>query len=211
LFSCLTVIECLNPEKLMTFRFQRSVFAVQILVLLLMTGVEVLAQSSSASVKPTAGQNAQLAREIEHNWKRAKKWTLDYIDAAPDSMIEFKPTPEIRSFAEQMLHLSFWNYTIVDMVGGAKSPYGKDEKVIEKREDLKTKAALRKTVEGSYDVAIAAVSGMDNAKLLESVSLFGTSMSRLNALAAALDHQSHHRGQTTIYLRLKGVKPPPEP
>jgi len=36
-------------------------------------------------------------------------------------------------------------------------------------------------------------------------------MTRLSVLVAALDHQAHHRGQTTIYLRLKGLTPPPEP
>lgn len=195
----------------MTFRFQRSVFAIHILGMLLISSVAAFAQTSGDSAKPAAGQSPQLAREIENNWKRAKKWTLDYIDAAPDSMLEFKPTPEIRSFSEQMLHLAFWNYGMIEMMGGPQSPYGKDEKVIEKREDLKTKAALRKTIEGSYDVAIAAVSGLENAKLLESVKLFGADMSRINAFAIALDHQTHHRGQTTIYLRLKGIKPPPEP
>ncbi|MBO0721263.1 MAG: damage-inducible protein DinB, partial [Blastocatellia bacterium] len=28
--------------------------------------------------------------------------------------------------------------------------------------------------------------------------------------AASFEHQTHHRGQTTIYLRLKGVTPPGE-
>jgi DinB family len=32
-----------------------------------------------------------------------------------------------------------------------------------------------------------------------------------SVLTYALDHQAHHRGRTTIYLRLKGVTPPPEP
>ena len=29
--------------------------------------------------------------------------------------------------------------------------------------------------------------------------------------AHLFNHQTHHRGQTTIYLRMKGVVPPPEP
>jgi uncharacterized damage-inducible protein DinB len=29
-------------------------------------------------------------------------------------------------------------------------------------------------------------------------------------LSKGFEHQTHHRGQTTIYLRLKGVKPPQE-
>ena len=33
---------------------------------------------------------------------------------------------------------------------------------------------------------------------------------RGSALDKAFEHQTHHRGQTTIYLRLKNVKPPAE-
>jgi uncharacterized damage-inducible protein DinB len=33
---------------------------------------------------------------------------------------------------------------------------------------------------------------------------------RLSWLMKAFEHQTHHRGQTTIYLRLAGVRPPGE-
>jgi uncharacterized damage-inducible protein DinB len=35
-------------------------------------------------------------------------------------------------------------------------------------------------------------------------------MSKRNALAKVFEHQVHHRGQTTVYLRLAGVTPPQE-
>jgi uncharacterized damage-inducible protein DinB len=35
-------------------------------------------------------------------------------------------------------------------------------------------------------------------------------MSKRTALAKVFEHQAHHRGQTTVYLRLAGVKPPQE-
>jgi uncharacterized damage-inducible protein DinB len=31
-----------------------------------------------------------------------------------------------------------------------------------------------------------------------------------DGLAKAFEHQTHHRGQCTIYLRLKGIAPPRE-
>jgi uncharacterized damage-inducible protein DinB len=168
-----------------------------------------LAQTNAK--KSPDGNSSQLAKEVESNWKRAKKWTLDYVDAMPENAMSFKPTPEIRSFAEQMLHLAFWNYGLVESVGGKANPYGKKQEDLEKRDDMKTKAALRKVVEESYDNILAAMAGMNEAKLLEQTQFFNQKMTRLGILAIALDHQTHHRGQTTIYLRLKGVTPPPEP
>ena len=33
-------------------------------------------------------------------------------------------------------------------------------------------------------------------------------VSRGAAMEKAFEHQTHHRGQTTVYLRLKGITPP---
>jgi uncharacterized damage-inducible protein DinB len=35
-------------------------------------------------------------------------------------------------------------------------------------------------------------------------------MTRYAWLLAAFEHQTHHRGQTTIYIRLQGIRPPNE-
>ena len=51
---------------------------------------------------------------------------------------------------------------------------------------------------------------MDVKKMDEPVKFFGTDLTRAAALEKGFEHQTHHRGQTTIYLRLKGVKPPQE-
>jgi len=150
-------------------------------------------------------------KELDATWKRAKKWTLDYVDAMPEDSLNFKPTPEIRSFAVQMLHLAFWNYGLAGWVAGKPNPFGKDQGNLESKSEYKTKAALRKVVEQSYDFVIDAVAALDDAKLLEPVTYFNSKATRLLSLTTALDHQAHHRGQTTIYLRLKGITPPPEP
>jgi len=167
--------------------------------------------AQSEEKKPADDKRSPIVKETESTWKRARKWTLDYIDAMPENAMSFKPTPEIRSFAEQMLHLAFWNYGLGEAVSGKANPYGKNQEALEKRDDVKTKAALRKVVEESYDNLLAAIAGLDEAKMLEQVSFFNSKLTRVTALAIALDHQTHHRGQTTIYLRLKGVTPPPEP
>ena len=45
----------------------------------------------------------------------------------------------------------------------------------------------------------------------QQVQLFGQfTMSREQAIQKCFEHQTHHRGQTTVYLRLAGAIPPPE-
>jgi len=130
----------------------------------------------------------------------------------PEEGLGFKPTPEIRSFAEQMLHIASTNYVFASVASGKENPYdnakGKDP---EKRDDLKqSKPALRKFVLDSYDFMITSVKGLDNSRVDEPVEFFKTKMPRSLLLAKAMEHHAHHRGQTTIYLRLKGVTPPSE-
>lgn len=58
-------------------------------------------------------------------WQRAKNYTKAYLDAMPDDGYSFKPTPEMRSFAGQMLHLADDNYFFSCWVSGKTNPLGK--------------------------------------------------------------------------------------
>jgi uncharacterized damage-inducible protein DinB len=142
-------------------------------------------------------------------WTRAKDYTREYIETMPDDGLGLKPTPEIRSFAEQMLHLADGQYFFCKNVFGVETPAASAG--LEKKDDLKkSKAALQKAVADSYDFVIVQIKTMTPAKLDEQITMFGTKMPRQVAIAKAFEHQTHHRGQTTIYIRLKGVKPPNE-
>ena len=146
--------------------------------------------------------------EIVKEWERAKAYTKEYLDVMPDTSYALKPTPEMRSFAEQMLHLTDANYGFAAQATGATSPVGQGES--EKSSD-KSKANVTKLVMAGYDFVIANVKKMTDAQLNESIKLFGRfDMSKGTALAKVFEHQTHHRGQTTVYLRLAGAKPPQE-
>jgi len=62
-----------------------------------------------------------------------------------------------------------------------------------------------------YDFAINAIKKLSDSQLNETVKIFGRfEMSRAAALNKGFEHQTHHRGQTTVYIRLAGAKPPQE-
>jgi len=156
--------------------------------------------SSSAFAQFTQSQ-------MVDEWTRAKAYTKAYLDALPADGYGFKPTPEIRSFAGQMLHLADANYFFTATISGKPSPMG--QKSVEKSVDP-TKEATTKAVMDSYDFVISSLQAMTPAQMQETVSLEGHSVSKSGGFGKAFEHQTHHRGQTTIYLRLKGVTPPGE-
>lgn len=142
------------------------------------------------------------------DWTRAKEYTKEYLDAMPEDGVSYKPNPEIRSFAEQMLHLANANYNFASAASGKTSPYA--GKSLEKMDEMKTKAALTKAVLDSYDFVLDGLKGMTDAQMGENVKMGSREITREVAYAKAFEHQTHHRGQTTLYLRMKGIKPPNE-
>jgi len=93
-------------------------------------------------------------------WERARAYTKEYLDAATQEVYEFRPTPEIRSFAEQMQHLAVDNYKIVQLASAKVTSISgyKDVENI----PLKTKAEVTQAVLESYDFAIATIKSIDD-------------------------------------------------
>jgi len=147
-------------------------------------------------------------------WQRAKVYTKAYLDAMPEDGYGFKPTPEIRSFAEQMLHISDANYVIGTVASGKPNPIGENPASVHNLNEKNvspTKEAVTKAVMDSYDWVIATLQNMTPDQLQETTK-FGKhdNITRSGLFGKAFEHQTHQRGQTTIYLRLKGITPPPE-
>lgn len=150
--------------------------------------------------------HAQVNKEqMIADWQRAKAYTKTYLDAMPADGYSFKPTPEMRTFAAQMLHLADGNYAFVNGASGKPNPLGK---VSAEKTIAQTKEATTKAVMESFDYAISAIQGMTQAQLLEVIKFAGKDLTRATVIDKAFEHQTHHMGQTTVYLRLKGVKPP---
>ena len=150
---------------------------------------------------------AQTKDQMIADWTRAKAYTKAYLDAMPEDGYSFKPTPEMRTFAAQMLHLTDANYGFSATVSGKPSPMGKNsaEKTVAQTKEATTKAAM-----DSYDFVIAVIQGMTQDQLNETTKFAGKDMTKATVFSKAFEHQTHHRGQTVAYLRLKGVTPPGE-
>src|SRR5580698_1255848 len=86
-------------------------------VTLLFTVLALVFVSSSVSAQFTPSQ-------MVAEWQRAKLYTKSYLDAMPEDGYGFKPTPEIRSFAQQMLHLADANYIFATVASDKPNPVG---------------------------------------------------------------------------------------
>lgn len=159
----------------------------------------------------THAQFADTAKaQLVRDWERAKAYTIEYLDAMPNSKYNFRPNDSVRTFAQQMLHLA---YDIIIMVsyGTGKERIWQGQN-IESRITSQSADSVRYFVITSYDYALGAINNMDASKLVEKYKHPRRNLeeTRLAWLLKAFEHQTHHRGQTTVYIRLVGIKPPNE-
>jgi uncharacterized damage-inducible protein DinB len=146
--------------------------------------------------------------DMVKEWERAKAYTLEYLEAMPADKYDLKPTPEMRSFAQQMLHLTDGNYGFTSAATGVASPVGMGGS--ENSTD-QSKENVTKLVAAGYDFVIKSIKTMTPEQLAGKTTLFGRfEMTKGQALEKCFEHQTHHRGQTTVYLRLGGATPPQE-
>ena len=154
--------------------------------------------------------NEDIKAQMVKDWERGKAYTIDYLNTMPADKYSFKAVDSLRSFAQQMLHLASGNvFIMMNATGQPPLPWLPAD--IEHRATAQNKDSVMYYVTASYDYCMNAVKNFDVNKWGEKVKMFNTyEETRFAVMNKAFEHQGHHRGQTTIYIRLNGIKPPQE-
>jgi len=142
------------------------------------------------------------------DWERARAYTIDYLNTMPADKYSFKATDSIRSFAQQMLHLAQSNVNVMAAITGEPNIIG--NRILEESKTAQTKDSVMYYVVASYDLAIDGLKKMNTGSFNEKVKLYNWEETRYVWILKAFEHQTHHRGQTTIYIRLLVFNPPQE-
>jgi uncharacterized damage-inducible protein DinB len=150
--------------------------------------------------------NDSLKMQLIRDWERAREYTRLYLDKMPAEKYSYRPLDSIRNFAEQMLHLANGN------VGFLSNATGKERIYIgrERSASAQSKDSVVHYVMASYEYCIDALKNMDASKMDEIVSRGRFHVTRRGWIMKAFEHQTHHRGQCTIYIRMVGLTPPNE-
>lgn len=148
-----------------------------------------------------SGQNEiDMKTELIARIQNAQKYTLDVLNKMPEERLSYKPTEDIRSFGEIMIHIGEAQlYTLSQ---------GVNVKQLKFRGSIKAKSDISSFLNQSYETMINAVQNMNVEDLQKKVSFWAGPLTANNVVIFTLDHVTHHRGQATIYLRMNGIKPP---
>jgi uncharacterized damage-inducible protein DinB len=142
-----------------------------------------------------------LVKELVGIWQRAATEILDVAEAMPEQKYDYKPTPEIATFRDQLVHVAGIAQRFIDTAKGTKS---------EQPHKAMTKAEVIGLLKQTFQTGQEMLGSLTDAQLLEQVKFpFGDRMvSRFTFWQGPLYQIRNHHGQLVVYLRLNGIVPP---
>ena len=128
-------------------------------------------------------------------WLDINERIVKMAEDFPESKYEFKATKEVRSFADVLRHVAFWNDWATKTVRGEK-PDGRPNELPKAQFATKAQivAALKKSVEAGISELKAGAANVP--------------VTAARTWISFLSHSSEHYGQLVVYYRLNGLVPP---
>ena len=162
----------------------------------------------SLDVQAQTLNDEEVRTQLLKDWERAKAYTVSYLNTVPSDKYSFRATDSIRNFAQQMLHLAQSNVNIIAFVAG--EPNIISNPILENSTTAQSKDSVMYYVIASYDLVIDGIRKMNTRTFSQKVKFYDWEETKYVWLLKAFEHQTHHRAQTTIYIRLMGLHPPQE-
>lgn len=144
----------------------------------------------------TAGDTAA---EVKQAYTSVKHNILRSADKVPDDAYAFKPTPEVRSFAEVLDHIADSQMRTCAAVAGEHKAGGAAGKT--------AKTDVIAALNEAFSECDKAYESLTDANASEAIKTARGQRTRLGALVGNLSHDNEQYGIMTVYMRLKGIVP----
>ena len=135
-------------------------------------------------------------------WGATRNLVVNLADIIPEAKYDYKPTPAIRSFREQLTHLVWENFSYMGVVAGEPAP---DRAKIEA---MKSREEIMKALRESYAYGERTLANLTDEKAVEKIPFRGQSSVRWYPVLFNIQDSMDHYGTLVIYVRLNGLVPP---
>ena len=159
----------------------------------------VLATAGAAAAQSSFPDTSFLT-PVKATWESTRNLVIGIVEVMPADKYDFKPTPAVRSFRENVIHLVAENYLFFGRVAG--------ENRGNPAEKLKSRDELIKALRESYDYGAKVWAGLTEEKALEMIEVRGQKVQRWSAILGAIQDNMNHYGNLVVYVRLNGLVPP---
>ena len=143
-----------------------------------------------------------LAKELAASFQRAATEILDVAEVMPAEKYGYKPTPEVSSFGDQLVHVAGITQRFIDTAKGTKTE-ASHHGAMAKPEVI---GLLKMTFQRAQEM----ITPLTDVQLLEPVKFpFGDrTVTRATFWQGPLYQIRNHYGQLVVYLRMNGIVPP---
>ncbi|MGA9465884.1 MAG: DinB family protein [Terracidiphilus sp.] len=175
-------------------RFVVPVGIVSIFIL----GLPVNAQISPDMPNPIAVPNP-LTKTLSIFSDNMQDKIMSAANMMPESKYSYRPTKDVRSFAEILNHVADISYYLCANAKGEAPPAITGKKT--------SKTEIIAYVKGSFDYCDASYSGFTDAHLNAPADFWGDATNKMFILTQLGNHDALHYGNLVTYLRLNGLEP----
>ena len=120
-------------------------------------------------------------------------------DKMPESKYSYRPTKEVRSFAEIVTHVADISYILCSNARGESNPAANTAKV--------SKTEIMAYLKGSFAYCDGVYSGFTDVHLNDPADFWGAKTNKMFILTQVGNHDALHYGNLVTYLRINGVEP----
>ncbi len=139
--------------------------------------------------------------DVQRSYASLKGNLLKAADKMPGDAYSFRPTPEVRTFARVVNHVTEAQLRSCGALNGTAS----EAKVPPETAD---KAAIVAALQASFAECDKAYASLSAANLMQSVTVGPMSRARLSLAWGNVSHDNEQYATLALYLRLKGLVPP---
>ncbi len=168
-----------------------------------MVFVSVLASLANAQISPNLPNPIAAPNPLTATLSIFRSNMQDKImnsaDQMPESKYSYRPTKEVRSFAEILIHLGDISYTLCSNVKGEATPGMHAAKG--------SKAEIKAYLKGAFDYCDGVYSAFTDAHLDDPANFFGFKTNKMFILTQVGNHDALHYGNLVTYLRINGLEP----
>lgn len=160
-----------------------------------------LVAAAQQSAAPAAAASA--ADDLLAAWNREAKKLVDMAEDFPEDKYNYKPTPDVRSFAEQLTHVAEANVRFASLARGQAPGGGEHHDAAPK-----TKAEIVANLKKSFEDAAAAIQSAGDMGLAQPIKLPTRTITGYGLWTSATINAAEHYGNLVVYYRLNGLVPP---
>jgi uncharacterized damage-inducible protein DinB len=147
------------------------------------------------NVATKAVQDGTISAKLIERWQQVCRKLTALAEEVPEDRFDYRPVDGVRTFADVLRHVAFWNQYVADSARGRKGDNTANEL---QKEGFSTKTRIVEALKQSAGDAADALSEYTS----------GLSPEMAEMVVTFIEHNCEHCGQLVVYARLNQIVPP---